>query len=63
MHGHLPVSELSRTHNPLALASKVLAMEGCYTMPIFFFLRFVYLFYVCEYTVAVVVSLHVVVGN
>jgi hypothetical protein len=31
----------------------------------FFFLRFIYLFYVCEYTVAVqmVVSLHVVLGN
>jgi hypothetical protein len=31
----------------------------------FFFLRFIYLFYVYEYTVAVqmVVSLHVVVGN
>ena len=32
---------------------------------LFFFLRFTYLFYVCEYTVAIqmVVSLHVVVGN
>jgi hypothetical protein len=31
----------------------------------FFFLRFIYLFYVCEYTVAIqmVVSLHVIVGN
>jgi hypothetical protein len=32
---------------------------------LFIYLRFIYLFYVCEYTVAIqmVVNLHVVVGN
>jgi hypothetical protein len=50
--------------NPPASASQVLGLKVCATTP-GFLKRFMYLFYVYEYTVAVqmVVSLHVVVGN
>jgi hypothetical protein len=41
------------------------AAKAANTIPFIIFLIFIYLFYVCEYTVAVqmVVNLHVVVGN